>query len=250
MYSVFKRIVRLFIPQYLINQFEYTFRSIYSLFYYGDNIFCVICQKQFSKFIKLQNGDQLCPHCGSLPRHRRLWKLTGEEIIVKQEDIILHFSPERCITKKLKLLHQQRYYTTDYDLKSDTSFHFDITAIQAKDESYTYVICYHVLEHIENDFGAMKELYRILKSEGKAIIQTPFKEGDIYENAEIKTKEERLKHFGQEDHVRIYSVNGLKERLENVGFTVTLKQYKNEMQTEYFGFKQNETILICKKINN
>ncbi|MEJ6793130.1 MAG: hypothetical protein QNK89_10480 [Lacinutrix sp.] len=52
----------------------------------------------------------------------------------------------------------------------------------------------------------MSELLRILKPKGKCYIQTPFKTGDIYEDSDIKTEEQSLLHFGQEDHLRIYSV--------------------------------------------
>ena len=48
--------------------------------------------------------------------------------------------------------------------------------------TYDLIICYHVLEHINKDLKAMSELFRILKPGGKVYIQTPFKEGVIYEN--------------------------------------------------------------------
>jgi hypothetical protein len=49
-----------------------------------------------------------------------------------------------------------------------------------------------------------------LKPQGKCFIQTPFKEGKIYEDRSKQSKEERKQYFGQEDHVRIYSIFGLK----------------------------------------
>jgi predicted SAM-dependent methyltransferase len=247
MYSKLKEIALFVVPPYFLQKAEFIFRYIISVFYYGNKVYCTICQKNYSKFITLENGDQLCAGCGSLPRHRRLWKLINEEEIINPDDIILHFSPERCITKKLEQNHKENYHTTDYDTKSNTQLHFDITQIAAKDQTYSYIICYHVLEHIENDIKAMKELFRILKPNGRILIQTPFKEGDNYENKEVKTKEERLKHFGQDDHVRIYSVEGLKKRLESVGFHVTLKQYTDENDI-FFGFKSKEVILICLKV--
>lgn len=246
-YRLLKKIVLLALPQTFLNKSESFFRKLYSLLYIGNKVYCPICQKHFSRFIVLENGDKLCPACGSLPRHRRLWVLITKENPIKQNDIILHFSPERCITGKLKEIYRENYHTTDYNKKSNTQLHFDITNIAAERETYSYIICYHVLEHIENDIQAMKELYRILKKGGKVIIQTPFKEGDIYENAAIITKQDRLKHFGQDDHVRIYSVEGLRNRLESVGFCVTLMQYGNN-QSGFYGFKDKETILICENI--
>jgi hypothetical protein len=92
----------------------------------------------------------------------------------------------------------------------------------------------------------MKELYRVLKNKGICIIQTPFQEGEIYENPSIKTEDGRLQHFGQKDHVRIYSAKGLEERLSNCGFQVNIREYKEDFNNKY-GFKNKETILICTK---
>lgn len=76
------------------------------------------------------------------------------------------------------------------------------------------------------------------------MIQTPFKKGSIYENAAIKYPSDRKVHFGQEDHVRIYSVNGLKLRLEQVGFLVKIMMF-SEDENNYYGFKTEEYILIA-----
>ena len=106
------------------------------------------------------------------------------------------------------------------------------------------IICYHILEHIDSDQQAMKELFRVLKTDGTCLIQTPFKDGETYEDFSIKTKEDRLKHFGQDDHVRIYSISGLKERLEKSGFLVDVQTFPKD---DFFGLSENEHILVCSK---
>ena len=61
-----------------------------------------------------------------------------------------------------------------------------------------------MLEHIPDDKKAMKELYRVLKSGGWASLQVPIK-GDItQEDLSITDPKERLRLYGQEDHVRYY----------------------------------------------
>ena len=62
--------------------------------------------------------------------------------------------------------------------------------LNAIGEKYDMIICYHVLEHIDNDKQAMKEMMRILKPHGKCIIQTPYKEGKIHEDEEEAAEEE------------------------------------------------------------
>lgn len=108
------------------------------------------------------------------------------------------------------------------------------------------IICYHILEHIIDDKKAMSEIYRVLKPKGKAFIQTPFKEGAIYEDYSITTEEARKEHFGQEDHVRVYSVNGLVKRLEDVGFKVDILTFENSSESIRNGFKP-ETVLVVSK---
>ena len=113
-----------------------------------------------------------------------------------------------------------------------------------KERQFDLIICYHILEHVIDDVNAMKELHRVLKPNGTVLIQTPFKEGDIYENYNISSEAERLLHFGQEDHVRIYSIDGLKNRLENSGFTISVTQFEKDT---YLGFSDKETILFATK---
>ncbi len=137
-----------------------------------------------------------------------------------------------------------KYFSTDFENEFIAEYNYDITQIPVENNFFDLIICYHILEHIEDDKKAMEELQRVLKSGGTCIIQTPFKEGDIYEDAFKKTKKERLEAFGQEDHVRVYSVNGLKERLCANGFkNVEVKTFDADAR---YGL-MDETILIAKK---
>ncbi len=242
MYSNIKRVVLKIVPKQKLFQYEYSLRYINYLFYVGNKYECNICKKKLSNFVVLDN-ERLCPRCGSLQRTRRLWQILNDGFIQSQTKI-LDFSPPRCIFRVMK--NNSNYLSSDLsgDFLSDVSF--DITKINAIDESYHLIVCYHVLEHIEDDNKAMKELFRVLKKGGNCIIQTPFKEGEIFEDFSIKSDIEREKYFGQYDHVRIYSVEGLKNRLKNVGFTVEVKEFISDYENLH-GYAQNETVLICSK---
>ncbi|WP_233164311.1 class I SAM-dependent methyltransferase [Snuella sedimenti] len=160
---------------------------------------------------------------------------------------ILHFSPSRSLYRPFKKNNQINYYSTDFENEFLADYKFDITTINQESEKFDIIICYHILEHVIDDKKAISELYRTLKPQGTIYIQTPFKEGDIYEDYSIIAPKERLKHFGQEDHVRIYSVKGLKSRLENNGFKVEPKTFTNDENDFYNGFKSPETVLIATK---
>jgi SAM-dependent methyltransferase len=206
-YEKLKAVVKTLLPKKLLFKLEpYLRRPVY-LFYKGDNHQCPVCEKKLKRFIQLKNGDHLCPSCGSIDRHRRLWTIL-QPLLIKEIQV-LDFSPSRCLYRKLISLPHIKYTPTDFEGEFLASERMDITQLHLPDNSFDLIICYHVLEHVEEDRKAMNELYRVLKPSGTCIIQTPFKDGEIYENRAVKTPEERKQYFDQDDHVRIYSIEGL-----------------------------------------
>ncbi len=243
MYKTLKKGLKAVVPNSILFQMEETLRWPIGLWYSGSKRQCPVCEKKLSGFIVLENGDTICPFCGSLPRTRRLWKLLIEELRIKGK--VLHFSPSRSLFRRLKKIKAIDYVSTDFENEFLADRKYDITNLDADDDEFDYIICYHILEHIQNDSQAMKELFRVLKPGGTAIIQTPFIEGTIYENEKIKTPEERKAHFHQEDHVRIYSVEGLKYRLEKAGFQVIVRDFEGKT---FFGLKEGEQVLFAQKL--
>lgn len=251
MYIYLKKIIKFLLPPVFLGKLDGVLRSAYSLLYKGSNVSCPVCERSFREFILLENKrDTLCPNCGSLPRNRLLWILLRDRHQIENHSYkLLHFSPARSLKKKLKKLKNISYTSTDYCSQYEDKQH-DITNIKEPDNSYNLIICYHVLEHIPDDVKAIRELFRILAPGGVAFIQTPFKDGEIYENTSITDPLDRLKHFGQEDHVRIYSLNGLKSRLGAAGFSVTVvasTEVVEKGKLDYFGIKKDEKILMCRK---
>ncbi|WP_178987744.1 class I SAM-dependent methyltransferase [Winogradskyella schleiferi] len=243
MYTSLKRIAKLIVPKQLLQKNEFFFRKLVSLRYKGDKYQCNICHFNLNRFVNLDDHDLLCPNCGSRSRTRRLYKLLNEANILK--GTILHFSPPRSLSERLRKIEDISYYSSDYENEFIADYSYDITAIDSESNFFDLVICYHVLEHINEDLKAMSELYRVLKPNGICYIQTPFKNGNIYEDTSITSEDARKTAFGQEDHVRIYSIKGLQNRLESVGFRVEIMTFENN-SSETFGLKP-ETILIGKK---
>ncbi len=246
MYEKLKSIAKQILPVSFLKKNEDILRKMISLKYKGNNYECNICDFKMSSFVELEINEKLCPRCGSLPRTRRLWKILSKKKLLDNRKI-LHFSPPKSLAGKIKKINNALYITTDFEGEFQADKQLNIEAINEPDNSYDLIICYHVLEHIINDKKAMEELFRILKKNGYCIIQTPFKDGEIYENFEIKTRQERLAHFGQEDHVRIYSAQGLKNRLSDTGFDVEIFSFKEDAENRN-GFNLNERVLLAKKI--
>jgi SAM-dependent methyltransferase len=246
MYLELKSIFKTLIPKKFLFTHEPKFRFLLYQFYKGSTFECRLCGKKLHSFILLENGEKLCPSCGSISRTRRLWDILITASLLKEGISILDFSPSRSLYRVLK--NRTDIHNSSTDLSGDfiSDFHYNITNIPAEAGTHDLIICYHILEHIPEDMKAIQELYRVLKSGGTCIIQTPFKEGETYEDPSIDNDQDRIKHFGQKDHVRVYSAAGLKDRLVKSGFQVILREF-SEPDDNRFGYKSKEIVLICTK---
>lgn len=246
MYQHVKAVAKKIIPRKFLFENEEFLRFFHGIWYTGSNHQCNICGHQLRSFVTQFGTKQLCPHCGSLARTRRLYHMLNTEIGLS--GTLLHFSPPRNLYRKLKKHKNIKYYSTDFEDEFLAEYRFDITNIATEDNFFDRIICYHILEHIPDDHSAMQELYRVLKPGGKVLIQTPFKEGAIYEDPSITNPQERLHHFGQEDHVRIYSVDGLVKRLKKHTFeAVEIHKPPYDAHAAKHGFLQEEITLIATK---
>lgn len=127
----------------------------------------------------------------------------------------------------------------------------DITDIATPDNQFDCIICYHVLEHVPDDVKAMRELLRVLRPGGWAILQSAVRQNldKTYEDPNIVSPEERRQVFGHRDHVRIYG-RDYKDRLERAGFTVRLDNYVKELEDDKikeFDLPENEIVYFCAK---
>lgn len=243
MYSFLKSRLKTLVSQDFLFKNEVIFRRVYGQFYRGTTHQCKVCNNKLRSFITLDNSDLLCPFCGSLSRNRRLWQYINENALLFGD--VLHFSPSRCLFRVFKKNTEINYYSADYENEFLADFQIDITNISSAADSFDLIICYHILEHIVEDIKAMKELHRVLKPNGRLLIQTPFKEGNTYEDPSITSREERKMHFGQEDHVRIYSKKDLKTKLEETGFKVLQTDFERNESDFYKGLKSPETLFNC-----
>ena len=90
-----------------------------------------------------------------------------------------------------------------------------------------------------------------MKPGGMGIFQIPQDTDRLktYENFSITKPEDRKKHFGQYDHVRIYGMDYF-DRLRSVGFTVNEIQYSKTLPNEMvdrFRLAEGEILPVCSK---
>lgn len=245
------------IPRKYIQRVASWAMPIAGLLYRGRGVVCPICDSQYRKFMPYgyvtSRPNALCPRCLSLERHRLMWLyITNETNIEVEKPKILHIAPEVCIMKQLKARykeHPNRYTTADLESPL-ADLHFDILDIPLPDGYADVVICNHILEHVDNDITALKELYRVVKSGGWGIILSPVElsRQTTFEDDSITDPDQRTDIFGQYDHRRVYGMD-YATRLASVGFVVEDIDYRNQLtdQMATLYALTNEHLYIVRK---
>lgn len=192
----------------------------------GRDRFCPVCAHHSSRFYSFGldcRDDAQCRYCGSLERHRLLWLylvLKHPSFLKNNSGNMLHVAPEPCLEMKFREVLGKHYISADL-VSPRAMIKMDITNIQMEDESLDFIYCSHVLEHVVDDRKAMREFYRVLKDNGWAILLVPICGKKTYEDPSIVTPQDRLRVFGQADHVRIYGPDYV-DRLIEAGFKVKI----------------------------
>ncbi|MGD1848210.1 MAG: methyltransferase domain-containing protein [Salibacteraceae bacterium] len=205
----------------------------------GKTVTCPVCERSFRAFRPGGKGieilkqyqvvgagfrlNSICPHCRSKERDRLLWLYLNDYSSLLATPIrLLHMAPEVSLKPVFQNHPNVEYLNGDLDPKL-ADLELDLTQLDFQDESLDALICNHVLEHIPDDRRAMREVLRVLKPGGWAILQVPIaqKLDTTIEDPELEDPVEREKRFGQYDHVRIYGKD-YGERLKSCGFDLTV----------------------------
>ena len=174
----------------------------------------------FRSFGDPPRSDALCPLCGSLERDRlSVWFLRRETNLFAAGALrMLHVAPEEALIPVFSRAAGSGYLSADLHAPHAME-RIDITAIPYPDATFDAIYCSHVLEHVEDDRLAIRELHRTLKPGGWALLNVPISVQVTFEDATIVSRAERLRVFGQDNHVRRYGLD-YPERLAAGGFSV------------------------------
>ena len=253
-----KSIIRLilnYIPRTILTRASTFIKPIIRLYLSGNRYTDPIDGRSFRSFIPYGYNNvrknALSPSTYSLERHRMLWLyLKNETDIFTKKIRLLHFAPEPAFHKIFKNCNNISYDTIDLNSPL-AEIKADICDLPIENDTYDYILCNHVLEHIDDDIKAMSELYRVLKKGGIGIFQIPIdiERKNTFEDPSITSPKQRNKIFGQYDHVRIYGMDYF-DRLKSVGFSVDQIYYAKKLSEEEifrYCLSKNEIIPVCKK---
>ena len=182
---------------------------------------CPACLARPARFSPGPGGrpEARCPSCQALERHRFLATVLAA---VRQEHeaaaVVLEVAPTRAVTRLLRR-HGGAYLGMDIAPAADgraVGLVADLCRMPLASGTVDLALVFHVFEHIPDDTGAMAELSRVLGGEGLALIQVPWRPQAPTDEDPSAPELERVRRFGQADHVRFYGVD-FEDRLHRNG---------------------------------
>ena len=210
---------------------------------------CSVCKNEFISFVPIEakyivdrnvksellnREEYSCPFCYSPDRDRMIvcfFEMLHEKI--KSGINILEIAPSGALERYLnRFWGECNRYTADLFM-DDVDFQSDLQNMkEIDDKTFEFIVCSHVLEHVQDDRKAIKELYRVLKDYGLGIIIVPLNlNREVTDEEWGLSEEENIRRFGQKDHVRAYSKADFLKRLSEAGFGI------HSLDKSFFGKK-------------
>jgi SAM-dependent methyltransferase len=217
--------------------------------YPGRGVRCPVCEREFKSYVGSATGN--CPGCDTRERCRLMWLFLRDQRpdLLGGSNAILQIAPDPGLERVFRSLRGIRYLSGDL-YEPEAMVRLDLTRLDLPDMCFDVVICIHVLAHISNDRKALREIWRVLRPGGVALIMTPVDTNSAvtYEDPSIIDHDARDKAFGEWDFVRKYG-RDFDERLTEAGFEVAVVRPAENMDDEerkVLGL-WNDRIFICKR---
>lgn len=184
---------------------------------------CPVCGHTASSFrtagAVVKRPNAICPSCGAFERHRLIAWHVRRLGMLQRGMRVLEVAPTPCLQRLIKDAGGDvvSIDTTPYH----GAIQMDIERMTFDDALFDAILCIHVLEHVVDDRRAMRELRRVLRPGGWAVLMVPIRESMPVtdEDPTVTDPAERLRRFGQADHVRYYGADYV-DRLASAGFRV------------------------------
>jgi SAM-dependent methyltransferase len=215
--------------------------------YSGSGVTCPVCEGEFKSYVGGETGD--CPGCQTRDRCRLMWLFLRDQRpeLLGNSKAILQIGPDPGLERLFRSRAGIRYLSGDLH-EPEALVRLDLTNLDLPDMCFDLVICIHVLAHISNDRKAMREIRRVLRPGGTALIMTPLASDreETYEDPCIITPNARDEAYGEWDFVRTYGCD-FEERLKEADFYVETRcpaeKLSNEQRKVHGVW--NDRVFIC-----
>lgn len=213
--------------------------------------YCPLCDE--SSTFEEYNGRPRarCRFCRSLERHRLVWLffITELRLFDGTPRAILEVAPNGILQNVMQEARNIEYHSID--LEYEAQQRMDVQAMSFADAAFDGLYAIHVLEHVEDDVRALREIHRVLKPGGWALLQVPLNNGlTIEQIAGVVTEEQRRLVYGQRDHLRFYGRLDYRDRLQAQGFAVHVHPLARSLGAEtcqHYGLQIQEDLYFCRK---
>ncbi len=167
---------------------------------------------------------------------------------------VLDIAPSPYVTERIARMAPGRYVRMDRNPAADgreVDVEASLTALPFPDATFDLIVCFHVLEHIPDDGAAMCELARVLRPGGLSIVQVPYRRNEPTDEDPSAPPDERVRRFGQEDHVRRYG-HDLEQRLTAAGLAGTRIEARDlvgEQAVRTFGLQASSPMWLLRTVS-
>ena len=228
------------------------------VFYGGSERECCVCGAKLRRFLPiirpgLDSNTRIgrCPVCQSRERERLAMLFLQREtsLFHDQGKLLLDIAPNPSMRANFERVESLRYVCGDL-MRPGVDVQFDITVMPLADDSFDALYCSHVLEHVPGDRQAILEMARVIKPGGWALVMVPVSADRTHEDPEVRAPAERLRLYGQEDHVRAYGPDVL-ERWRSLCVEVEAIDYAAQLddaERERYGVTSSDTIYLVHKL--
>ncbi len=174
--------------------------------------------------LRLKPGDRvLDAGCGAGRHVCEAFRIKGVDVV----GIDLNWEDLCKTATTLYLMHMQ-----DGGQERCLISRADVARLPFKDGAFDAVICSEVLEHIQDNRKAVRELIRVLKPGGELVISVP-----RYLPERICWALSEAYHNEPGGHIRIYKRRELQALLEVAGVTCRAIRYKHGLHAPYWWLK-------------
>lgn len=229
-------------------------------------VICWVCENPVAEFLAfgVPARPGRCPHCGAKPRNRAVhWYLrqvirprlvaTSEVLEVGGSRVaVQRFTTEAVIGGSRYTVIDRR--TLEFHARIEPPHRFipmDVTNADFADNSFDVILCNHTLPYIRDDGKALSEIFRILKTDGLAMLDSSHEEDrtrsvDAYRREHPDLGDE---YFAENGDQWVYGQDYV-ARLEAAGFTIRLDVLFADCATAFkreHGLKDRHELIVAFK---